>query len=51
MATTAGEGALSENPIYLLPEMKLRGLVPSSYIHVSVRDLFIPRIGLPICLL
>jgi hypothetical protein len=30
--------------------MKLRGLVPNSYIHVSVSDLYIPRIGLPICL-
>jgi hypothetical protein len=31
-------------------EMKLRGLVPNSYIHVSVNDLYIPRIGLPISL-
>jgi hypothetical protein len=29
--------------------MKLRGLVPYSYIHVSVSDLYIPGIGLPIC--
>jgi hypothetical protein len=29
---------------------KLRGLVPNSYIHVSVSDLFIPRISLPILL-
>ena len=29
-------------------EMKLCGLVPNSYIHVSVNDLYIPRIGLPI---
>jgi hypothetical protein len=28
--------------------MKLGGHVPSSYIHVSVRDLYIPRNGLPI---
>jgi hypothetical protein len=27
--------------------MKLRGLIPNSYIHVSVRDLYIPTIGLP----
>jgi hypothetical protein len=39
-----------ENPVYVLPEMKLRGLVPNSYIHVSVSGLFIPRIGLPIWL-
>jgi hypothetical protein len=30
--------------------MKLRGLVPNSYIHVSVSDLYIPTIGLPILL-
>jgi hypothetical protein len=30
--------------------MKLCGLIPNSYIHVSVSDLYIPRIGLPIWL-
>jgi hypothetical protein len=40
----------TENPIYVFPEMKLRFLVPKSYIHVSVSDLYIPRIGLPIWL-
>ena len=40
----------NKNPIYVFPEMKLRGLAPSSYIHVSVSDLYIPRIGLPILL-
>ncbi len=30
--------------------MKLRGLIPNSYIYVSVSDLFIPSIGLPIWL-
>ncbi len=30
--------------------MKLRGLVPNSYIHVSVRDLYIPTIAPPILL-
>jgi hypothetical protein len=38
----------TEKSIYAFPEMKLRGLVPNSYIHVSVSDLYIPRIGLPI---
>ncbi len=38
----------TKNPIYVFPEMKLRGLVPNSYIHVSVSDLYIPRITLPI---
>ncbi len=37
-----------ENQVYEFPEMKLRGLVPNSYIHLSVRDLYFPRIG---CLL
>jgi hypothetical protein len=30
--------------------MKLRGLSPNSYIYVSVSDLYIPTIGLPILL-
>ncbi len=30
--------------------MKLCDLVPNSYIHVSVNDLYIPRVGLPIWL-
>jgi hypothetical protein len=43
--------------IYVLPEMKLlfpkqnyNVLSPSSYTHISVRDLYISRIGLPILL-
>jgi hypothetical protein len=36
-----------DRPIYVFPEMKLRGLIPKSYIHVSVRDLYIPRTDLP----
>ncbi len=40
----------TENPICVLPEMKLHGFVSNSYIHVSVRDLYIPRNGLPIWL-
>jgi hypothetical protein len=40
----------TENPIYVIPEMTLRGLIPNSYIHVFVsdRDLCIPRISLPL---
>ncbi len=34
----------------IFPERKLRGLVPNSYIHVSVSDLYIPTIGQPIVL-
>jgi hypothetical protein len=34
----------------IFQEMKLRGLSPSSYIHVSVSDLYINTIDLPILL-
>jgi hypothetical protein len=34
-----------EDPIYVFLEMKLRGLVPNFHIHVSVSNLYIPRIG------
>jgi hypothetical protein len=44
-------------PIYVFPEMKplflkqnYNVLSPSSYTHISVRDLYISRIGLPILL-
>jgi hypothetical protein len=30
--------------------MKLRGISPDSYIHVSVSDIYIPTIGLTILL-
>jgi hypothetical protein len=33
------------NPIYVFPEKELRGLSPIFHIHVSVSDLYIPRIG------
>ncbi len=39
-----------KNSIYVFPEMKLCGLISNSNIHVSVRVLYIPRIGLPIWL-
>ncbi len=35
----------NENPIYVFPEKKLRGLSPNFHIHVSVNDLYVPRIG------
>jgi hypothetical protein len=40
----------SENPIYEFPEKELRGLSPNFHIHVSVSDLYIPTIDLPILL-
>ncbi len=43
------EGALqmhcTENLKQIFPEMKLRGLVPNFYVHVSVSDLYISMIG------
>jgi hypothetical protein len=33
------------NPIYVFLEKELRGLSPNIHIHVSVSDLYIPRIG------
>ncbi len=38
----------TQHPVYVMPEKKLHGLVPNSYIHVSVNDLYIPTIGPPI---
>ncbi len=37
-----------EDPIYVFPEMKLIGLVPSFHILVSVNDLYISTIGPPV---
>jgi hypothetical protein len=39
-----------ENPIYALQVKKLRGLSPNFRIHISLSDLYIPRIGPPIFL-
>jgi hypothetical protein len=35
----------NENPIYLFLLCELRRLSPNFHIHVSVSDLYIPRIG------
>jgi hypothetical protein len=40
----------NENPINIFPEMKVPVFVLNSYIQVSVNDLCIPRVGLPIWL-
>jgi hypothetical protein len=37
---------IEEDPNYVFPEMKLRGLVPNFHIHVSVSASYIPTIGL-----
>ncbi len=34
-----------ENPIYVFLSWKLRGLSPIFHIHVSLSDVYIPRIG------
>ncbi len=34
-----------EDPIYVFPVMKLRGLVPNFHINVSVSVFYIPMIG------
>jgi hypothetical protein len=39
-----------ENPIYVFPEKKLRGLSPNFHIHVSESNLYSPTIGPPIFL-
>ncbi len=35
----------NENQVYVFPEKELCGLSPNYHIHVSVNDLYIPRIG------
>ncbi len=42
--------ALYKKSDLFLPEMKLRGLIPNSYIHVSMSVVYIPRICLLIFL-
>ncbi len=40
----------TENSKQIFPEKELRGQYPNFHIHVSVRDLYIPTIDLPILL-
>ena len=40
----------NDNPIYVFLFWKLHGVSPSFHIHVSVSDLYIPTIDLPILL-
>ncbi len=48
--SNSNSGISHKSPIFVFLELKLRDLVPNSYIHVSVRDLYVLRIGLPIWL-
>jgi hypothetical protein len=41
---------ITENSRQIFPEQELCGLIPNFHIHVSVSDLYIPMIGLPILL-
>jgi hypothetical protein len=47
---TALQRTNTENSKQIFPEKELRGLGPNFRIHVSVSDLYIPTIGLPILL-
>ncbi len=40
----------TENSKQIFPEKELRGHIPNFHIHVSVSDLYIPTIDLPILL-
>jgi hypothetical protein len=40
-----GHTHCNENSIYVFLEKEFRGLSPNFHIHVSVNDLYIPRIG------
>jgi hypothetical protein len=45
-----GTKGWNKNPIYVFPEKELRGLSPNFHSHVSVSDLYIPTVGVPILL-
>jgi hypothetical protein len=40
-ARDRGPPHCTKNAIYVFPELKLHGLVPSSYVHVSVSDFYV----------
>ncbi len=40
----------NENSKQIFPEQELRGHSPNFHIHISVRDIYIPMIDLPILL-
>jgi hypothetical protein len=44
------DSTYAKNSKQIIPEIKLHCLIPSSYIHASVSDVYIPTIGLPILL-
>jgi hypothetical protein len=54
MVRVRGQGALQRqnagNLRQIFPEKEYRGLSPNFHIHMSVRELYIPTIGLPVLL-
>jgi hypothetical protein len=50
VTNTALQRANAENSKQIFPEKELRGQSPNFHIHVSVSDLYIPTIDLPILL-
>jgi len=50
LLTTHSQLHCNENPHYVFPEKEIRGLSPTFHIHVSVSDLYIPTVNLPILL-
>ncbi len=46
--TATLQGQYTKNSKQIFTEMKLRGVSPRFYIHVSVSDLYITTIGLPV---
>ncbi len=40
----------AENVKQIFPEKEYRGLSPNFHIHVSVSELYIPKLGLPVLL-
>jgi hypothetical protein len=47
---TALQRQNAENLKQIFPEEEYRGLSPNFYIHVSVSELYIPTMGLPVLL-
>ncbi len=50
MSISHRQAHCNENPVYVFPEKKLGGLIPGFHIRVSVSDLYISMLGLPILL-
>jgi hypothetical protein len=49
-SSTALQRQNAENLKQIFPEKEYRGISPNFHIHVSVSELFIPTMGLPVLL-